>query len=192
MNGESAFHSSFLRADLVRQSIKASSMAPFALTLTIGAASAQQQAPEFSLTQTETCLAEPETAAGKGHCVGLSAVACMATENGSTTVGNGYCLEQERLFWDARLNAVYQRLMEVERGLDAEMAELGSAAPPMAPGLREMQRAWIAFRDAACDYEARQWGGGTGAGPAYIGCLMTQTGRQALELETRLNWKQAQ
>ena len=49
-----------------------------------------------------------------------------------------------------------------------------------------MQRAWIGYRDAACAYEASQWGGGTGAGPAAVGCMMTLTGRQALALEEKL------
>ena len=55
-----------------------------------------------------------------------------------------------------------------------------------------MQRAWIAYRDAACAYEASQWGGGTGAGPAATGCMMTLTGRQALALEERLASRRAQ
>ena len=45
-----------------------------------------------------------------------------------------------------------------------------------------MRRAWIAFRDAACNYEATRWGGGTGAGPAAADCVMKLTARQALHL----------
>ena len=47
-----------------------------------------------------------------------------------------------------------------------------------------MQRAWIGWRDATCDYERAQWGGGTGGGPATVACLMRLTGEQALYLET--------
>ncbi|MFT5363966.1 MAG: hypothetical protein ACI9VX_001592 [Dinoroseobacter sp.] len=46
-----------------------------------------------------------------------------------------------------------------------------------------MQRAWIEYRDATCSYEAAQWGGGTGAGPAFAGCLTRLTAEQALYLE---------
>ena len=42
----------------------------------------------------------------------------------------------------------------------------------IADSLRDMQRAWITFRDAKCDWETVQWGGGTGAGPARLSCLM--------------------
>ena len=56
-------------------------------------------------------------------------------------------------------------------------------SPGVADALREMQRAWIVFRDKACTYEASLWQGGTGRGPAAINCLMQQTARQALSLD---------
>ena len=52
-----------------------------------------------------------------------------------------------------------------------------------AVALRAMQRAWIGFRDATCDYERSLWGGGTGGGPATAACLMRMTGEQTLYLE---------
>jgi uncharacterized protein YecT (DUF1311 family) len=55
-----------------------------------------------------------------------------------------------------------------------------------------MQRAWIGYRDAACDYERAQWGGGSGGGPATAGCLMRLTGEQALALEGRLMMLESQ
>ncbi len=47
-----------------------------------------------------------------------------------------------------------------------------------------MQRAWIGFRDAKCGYEAAQWGGGTGAGPASVTCHLHETARQMLYLQS--------
>jgi uncharacterized protein YecT (DUF1311 family) len=55
---------------------------------------------------------------------------------------------------------------------DAGAKADGLTVPPVAEALRDMQRAWIAYRDASCDYERAQWGGGTGGGPATAGCLM--------------------
>ena len=49
-----------------------------------------------------------------------------------------------------------------------------------------MQRAWTAYRDAACAYEVSTWGGATGGGPAGEDCMMRLTARQALVLEDRL------
>ena len=47
----------------------------------------------------------------------------------------------------------------------------------------EIFKRWIGYRDATCDYERSQWGGGTGGGPATLGCLMRLTGEQTLYLE---------
>ena len=69
---------------------------------------------------------------------------------------------------------------------DAELKAEGLDVPPVAEALRAMQRAWIAYRDASCDYERAQWAGGTGGGPATAACLMRHTGVKALELEGKI------
>ncbi len=110
------------------------------------------------------------------------------TENqqGETTVGMGFCLSQEWGWWDARLNAAYGALMARHSANDAQSKTDGFEAPPVAPALRDMQRAWIAWRDASCDYERVQWSGGSGGGPATVACLMRLTGEQALALEAQI------
>lgn len=152
-------------------------------------AQAQPDLP-FSPAQTEACLARTEGLL-REVCVGLSAAACIDTPDGYTTVGMSICLGRERDYWDGRLNDAYRALVDADSRVDAEMKDLGSAAEPMVPALREMQRAWIAFRDASCFYEYTQWGGGTGSGPASAECAMRMTARQALALEDRLAGKQA-
>jgi uncharacterized protein YecT (DUF1311 family) len=152
-------------------------------------ASAQPELP-FSPAETEACLLRADGPL-REVCVGLSAAACINTPDGYTTVGMSTCLGMEAEYWDGRLNAAYQALLDADGKIDAELAELGSAAAPMAPALREMQRAWIAFRDASCFYEYTHWGGGTGSGPASNDCVMRATARQALALEDRLAERQA-
>ncbi|SDI26948.1 lysozyme inhibitor LprI family protein [Aliiruegeria lutimaris] len=148
---------------------------------------AAQEELHFSPVPTESCLLGTETLQAMEACVGSAATACMeSNEFGYTTVGMGYCLDQELAFWDARLNAVYRQVMLRDKAEDAELAEIGATVPSLSEALREMQRAWIPFRDAACDYERAQWGGGTGGGPATLSCLMYATARQALILEIRL------
>lgn len=71
---------------------------------------------------------------------------------------------------DTALNDVYQRLM----------ANLG---PDDAETLREAQRAWITFRDAACDVEAGQMRGGSGEPMLWFGCLGRLTDRRVGDLE---------
>lgn len=121
-------------------------------------------------------------AGGGESCAGMAAAACMErSPGGQTTVGMGGCLDRERGHWDGWLNAVYQQLYA---HLAAQDAQFASAAPSQAAALLEMQRAWIAFRDAKCGYEASQWGGGTGAGPAAVSCHLHETARQMLYLQS--------
>lgn len=139
----------------------------------------------FSPEATEACL-DVAAGAGRRECIGVSARACMATQGGSTTVGTGYCLGAERDWWDDRLNTAYRALMAREKAIDQEVSGAGRTEPARAAALRDMQRAWIGWRDAACAYEFAQWGGGSGGAPAYAGCQMRLTGEQALALEGRL------
>ena len=98
----------------------------------------------------------------------------------------GFCADAELNYWDAKLNAVYKKLVEAEKANDAEAKKEGWSAPEKLAPLKDMQRKWIGYRDALCDYEYSQWGGGTGGGPAIISCLMGETARQALILENYL------
>ena len=138
---------------------------------------------DYSDTQTKSCLAKAGDLAAKNMCIGESSGACMETPNGGTTVGMGGCLDGELQFWDALLNTNYQASMTDAKALDAENKTFNPNLPSQETALRDMQRAWIPFRDAACDYERSKWGGGTGGSPATLACLMELTGQQALRLE---------
>ena len=150
-----------------------------------GMAGAQELS--FDPAPTQGCLDQADWSGGPPYdCVGQAADACMSTGDGSSTVGMGYCLDAEWQWWDARLNRVYADLMAQNKEMDASMAGSAANLPSLARNLQAMQRAWIPFRDAACEYEMAQWGGGTGQGPALVGCLMIETGRQTLSMEARL------
>ena len=160
-----------------------------ALLLTLASPMAVAQELPYSPEATEACLAKAILPSEDEACIGTSAQLCIDTPDGYTTAGMGFCLGYERDYWDARLNAAYGRLMELEKSVDDEMEKLGSAVPSSTEALRNMQRAWITFRDSACAYERVQWGGGTGGGPAVANCQMVMTGQQALRLEYRLEEK---
>lgn len=139
----------------------------------------------YSEDATVACIYAAPTQAGQRVCIGQSAQACMsATSDGGTTVGMGGCLDRELQYWDGRLNVAYRALMKKAKRVDSEMAGSGATVPKLEPALRQMQRDWIPWRDATCDFERAQWGGGTGGGPATLSCLMRLTGEQALYLET--------
>jgi uncharacterized protein YecT (DUF1311 family) len=158
-----------------------------ALLLSLGGAAAAD--PVFDPAATEACVDEAVAASpdladyGVLDCAGKSANACMETDGGSSTYGMSFCLDGEWNFWDKRLNAAYAKRMREAKQSDAEMANVEATVPSMEEALRKMLRAWIAYRDAACLYEASKWQGGTGAGPAGAACLMQETARQALTLE---------
>ena len=138
----------------------------------------------FSPQQTEACLATAADFDARRACIGLSAEQCMAkTPGGYSTVGMTGCAALELDYWDARLNTVYGRMMSEARQMDAENKQYGGYAPSQADALRAMQRAWIPFRDTKCDYARSLWGGGTGAGPAGVSCLLHTTADQVLYLQ---------
>lgn len=145
---------------------------------------AQAQDLVYSNDATWNCLATTSGRLARMGCIGLSANACMqATPGGETTVGMGGCLDRKLGFWDQVLNTTYGRYQERAKALDAENARISDNLPKLSDPLRDMQRVWIPFRDATCDYERAQWGGGTGGGPATYRCLMRMTGEQALALD---------
>lgn len=138
---------------------------------------------QFDIYITRSCLQDAVTPVQQRQCVGASANACMeATPSGGSTYGMGGCLNMEAEWWDTFLNEAYSGLRKREKRDDAQNAADGFNAPKKAPALKAMQRAWITFRDATCDYEYSQWGGGTGGGPASIGCVMRMTGEQTIYL----------
>ncbi|WP_425098453.1 lysozyme inhibitor LprI family protein [Tropicibacter sp. S64] len=150
------------------------------VALTMIAAPVWAQDLVFSMTDTEECFASEGTF---DECVGASAARCIEeTEGGYSTVGMGACYDAERAAWDAELNRVYGEAMAVAEEMDSE----NGPNAYQAEALRAMQRAWIPYRDATCDYVRSQYGGGTGGGPAAMVCLMTETARQALYLQAQI------
>ncbi len=139
----------------------------------------------FDIAHTEACLAGATEPEARRWCIGVSADRCLQTPMGGSTVGMGACLSFEWEYWDARLNENYRVLRAEEAQADIDMAG-DRGAVPRAEALRDMQRAWIAFRDATCTYERSQWGSGTGGGPIEAGCHLRLTGEQALYLESQL------
>ncbi|MBK4215839.1 DUF1311 domain-containing protein [Paracoccus caeni] len=161
-----------------------------ALTLALLAAPAMAQEDlQIDAAILDTCL--EATSAEQGDdaesCIGLAAQKCMESPGGDTTAGMSICTGKELDLWDAKLNESYRALTAKAEATDREMDELGSAAEKQQPLLRDMQRNWIGFRDAACGFERSQWGGGSGGGPAGVGCMLDMTARQYLRLDRYLD-----
>lgn len=164
--------------------VRAFAGAVLALVVLMAPAQADDAGPAIDPALVTDCL----DAAGQGDgpaeaCIGLAASACMEQPGGFSTYGMNQCLGQEYDLWDGLLNTRYREVMAGARQADAEIAGLGHTASEQAPALRDAQRRWIDWRDAACSYEYSRWGGGTGGGPAGTQCMLTLTARQVLWLD---------
>ena len=96
----------------------------------------------------DQCLAS-KPATQHQNCIGIAADACTQTPAGGSTIGLGYCYTSEFEQWDLRLNAAYQILLEQQAELAADNAAFNDLIPDAVDVMRDMQRNWIAFRDAA-------------------------------------------
>ncbi|MCZ0962586.1 lysozyme inhibitor LprI family protein [Paracoccus benzoatiresistens] len=157
-----------------------------ALALATSPALAQDEPerPSFDAALIDRCLDDAGAAETPDYaaCIGAASGPCMESPGGYSTVGMSWCLNEELGVWDRKLNDSYGRVMAAAKAADAEMTDLGSAAEKQEPLLKQMQRDWIAFRDAACAYERSRWGGGTGGGPASVDCSLRLTAQQYFRL----------
>jgi uncharacterized protein YecT (DUF1311 family) len=103
-------------------------------------------------------------------CIGVVAAACMQETGDQSTATMLQCYGREADAWDGRLNAAYKAALAKGDGQD------------VADGLRKTQRAWIAFRDAACAQPAVVFKG-SAAGPMSAWCVLDMTARQTIWLE---------
>lgn len=133
----------------------------------------------------QTCLDQTGPRADKSACIGVGADDCIAGDAGSSNVGYGMCMAAEWQDWDERLNDVYVVLGVQQTDLHESLQAYNTAFSNPVEVMRDMQRAWIAYRDLACDWERLQWSGGTGAGPAAAECMLRLTAQQALFLHAR-------
>lgn len=155
-----------------------------ALLSLVLASSVAAQEQVFDASVAEACLESVGVSAQFEDCVGQAAEQCMSeSEGGDTTVGMSQCLQAEAQWWDTVLNATYGELLAFSKEMDAAN---GAEVPSQETALRDMQRAWIGYRDAKCGFERSQWGRGSGAGPAVAACLMEETAQQARVLKSAL------
>ncbi|MBV4543880.1 lysozyme inhibitor LprI family protein [Pseudomonas vlassakiae] len=96
---------------------------------------------------------------------------CM--DNASSTVAMSSCIQAETQLQDQRLNRVYKQL-----------ATKLDAGPQKS--LRDVQRQWIAYRDANCKFHV-QASGGTMAQLEGGMCVLDMTRERAAELERVLS-----
>ena len=92
-----------------------------------------------------------------------------------------YCSEQEWKAADRRLNAEYRKARAAMQNLDDLFPEDQRGA---AVSLRDAQRAWIAFRDKACEAEGWLFKGGSMEPLIYWSCMSSLTEQRTESLKT--------
>ena len=92
--------------------------------------------------------------------------------NAMAQVDLNACAYQDWEAADADLNAAYKRAMALLQDWDANLpaAEQGGAQ-----ALKEAQRAWITFRDKACEAEGYAMRGGSAEPLLVYGCMRLLT-----------------
>ncbi|MEO6610429.1 MAG: lysozyme inhibitor LprI family protein [Aestuariivirga sp.] len=114
------------------------------------------------------------------NCIGIVADACLATDDGQTTLGMMECFGREQSVWDARLNSSYreQTAASLKKPEDAAVAK----------HLRKVQAAWIPWRDATCEVIYANgiplYGSDSKVDSVY--CDMVLTARQSLSVEGKM------
>jgi uncharacterized protein YecT (DUF1311 family) len=89
------------------------------------------------------------------------------------------CAYQDWEAADAQLNAAYQRALAVVRDWDANLPEDERGG---ARALQEAQRAWITFRDRACEAEGYAFKGGSAEPLLVYGCMRRLTEERTAHL----------
>jgi uncharacterized protein YecT (DUF1311 family) len=154
------------------------------IVLSIGAgfAHAQEKATAEDRTTIAKCLDKAKKGKAEGEiCIGVVEQPCLDKPEGQSTIGMKDCSNREALVWDERLNEAYKKLQK--GGLGQSEAQRDGKKVTGADIFRDVQRAWITFRDKKCDAAGLPMEGGTGAGILIESCFMRETARQALWLE---------
>ena len=136
----------------------------------------------------EPCLKkQPDN---RDACINVVYTPCTGTPEGGSTVGMEDCAARELAVWDERLNAAYRKLVNGDLGKTDALPENRPAENPRAQAVKgaviiqDMEKSWIAFRARKCDVGALTAKGGTLARTIYSTCNLSETGRQALYLES--------
>lgn len=90
-----------------------------------------------------------------------------------------YCAEQAYIAADRDLNAAYAGARARMRAIDADLAQDQKGAEEH---LKQAQRAWISFRDAACTAEGYKYYGGSMEPMVIYACQARLTAQRAADL----------
>ena len=147
---------------------------PFLLGAATAAVHAQSRKPTVKeVAAIRDCAKKHETDLDKveRQCLfNLVGTPCTEKPEGQSNVGMADCYRLEGAIWYDLLNENYSLAADLD---DEQKAKL-----------RDMQRAWIAYRDDLCDLPYEEHGG-TAASLDFADCMLSETARQAIWLEAQ-------
>lgn len=113
--------------------------------------------------------------------LGISAAQAQDIDcaNAQVQMELNFCAERDWMIADAELNNAYKAAQGVMKGIDADNPALQNEA---SSDLRDAQRAWVTFRDAACSAEGFLWYGGSGEQMVIYACRARLTRDRAADL----------
>lgn len=113
--------------------------------------------------------------------VGISGASAQEIDcaNAQVQMELNFCAERDWMIADGDLNAAYKAAQEVMKGIDAANPATQNEA---SSDLRDAQRAWVTFRDAACSAEGFLWYGGSGEQMVIYSCRARLTRVRAADL----------
>jgi len=110
----------------------------------------------------------------QADCIAVASNACQGEPGGSSTPGITDCNNREASWWDAQLNFYYEELK-------------AKLEPDVFDSLKTAQRAWLAYREATCNFSYELWRDGTIRSVAYSSCMLEETARRSIALGEALN-----
>ncbi|MFD1910633.1 lysozyme inhibitor LprI family protein [Halodurantibacterium flavum] len=131
-------------------------------------------------------LAAQETGAQETGAQGTGAedAACA---NATTQADLTACAGARRDRADALLNDAYAQAVAAMRDLDADPVQPGAQPLAAEETLRAAQRAWIAYRDAACEAEGLRHAGGSIRSMMILDCHTRLTEARTADLRFLLS-----
>lgn len=129
------------------------------------------------------CLSNAKTTKSPAEgCIGVVQAPCLDAPGGQSTYGMKDCANREAMVWDEQLNEAYKAALAAFGDSDADGN--GDKTIKGADLIRDMERAWLAFRSKKCAVASLQMAGGTGAGVLYNDCYLYETAHHAIWLNS--------
>ncbi|MEX5729502.1 uncharacterized protein Ga0609869_002855 [Rhodovulum iodosum] len=155
------------------------------------AAPVAAQEVKFSPDATLDCMKKQRLPGADDTCIGSSARVCFQRIKNASNADIAACMGKESEYWKGRMDAAYDRMMELAEAADAEFSktEKAKVVPfKLTEDLAIQQEKWAEWREIRCAVEAMMRRGSPYTMTAAANCTMKRIGEQALFLESAVTY----